>query len=169
MTGSGRAGGVTASSSRNWPHCAWRGSPSTTQASPSIRPRESGGTTRPRNVGNEYGGRSAPVQAAPPCRTSPMIRSSAIPAGLRIPPPSTGNSKRRRSIVVRRAQDDRLRFGSLSRLTLSHILVVVTQERAPIPRRQRLPLLSHVSKSAAGTNTIVRGSSGFTPTYTVSS
>ena len=79
------------------------------QASPSIRPRDSGGTTRPRSVGNEYGGRSAPVQAVPPCRTSPMIRSSAIPAGLRSPPPSTGNSKRRRSIVVRRAQDDRLR------------------------------------------------------------
>ena len=71
--------------------------------------------------------------------------------------------------MVRRAQDDRLRFGSLSRLTLSHILVVVTRQGYQSLVGPRLPLLSHVSKSAAGTNTIVRGSSGFTPTYTVSS
>ena len=102
VTGSGRAGGVTGSSSRSWPRCAWHGSPSTTRASQSIRRRESDGTMRPRDVGNAYAGRSASVRAALPCRTSRMNRSPKTPGGSRSWPPFGSSlqviSKRKRSL-----------------------------------------------------------------------
>ena len=60
-------------------------------------------------------------------------------------------------------------IGSVSGLALNYLLIGVSQGVGSDPSSTRLPLLTHASKSAAGTNTIVRGSSGFTPTYTVSS